>query len=443
VSADHKRRTADFKYQSYWWDADPLPAEGAASQPALPKKADVLIIGGGVTGVEAGRVLAAAGREVVIVDAAEPGRGASSRNAGQIGRNFKHSFAELIETLGLARAKRYFIELRAAYEAVARIGETAGDAIGWRKCGRVVAGLTPELFGKIRREYLLRAEHVGEEVEIVGPEEIQEELRSPLYHGGVRIIENGSIQPALYYRYLRLRSEAAGSRIVGHTAVTGLVKHDSGFTATTPRGAISSRDVLVATNGYTTSALPWFKRRLAPINAFMIATEPLSPDVAAQVLPRVRTYHDNRRRSHYMTFSPDGTRLLFGGRTGGFPGALERIVDELQDDLAFFFPILKGTRISHGWTCRCAGTRDLFAHVGKHDGVHFALGYCFSGMAMGPYLARKAAARILGQPEAAQTVFESPDFRPLPLIARGPWLGPIVAGYWGWADRPPSLGRRI
>jgi glycine/D-amino acid oxidase-like deaminating enzyme len=442
VSSSSRLRSADFQYKPYWWDADPLP-EGAASPPPLPETADVLIIGGGVTGVEAGRVLAAAGRSVVIVDAAEPGRGASSRNAGQIGRNFKHSFSELLETRGLDCAKRYFKELRAAYDAVASLGATDGPAIGWRKCGRVVAALSPKLFDKLRREYGLRAEHLGEEVEVVGPADIEGELRSPLYRGGVRILENGSIQPALYYRFLRKRSEASGARIVGHTAVTSLVRTASGFAAHTTRGRITSRNVLVATNGYTTPALPWFKRRLAPIDAFMIATEPLSPELAAQVLPRLRTYHDNRRRSHYMSFSPDGTRLLFGGRTGGLPDSLERIVDALQDDLKFFFPVLEGTRISHGWTCRCAGTRDLYPHVGVHDGVHFALGYCFSGMAMGPHLARKAAARILGQADAARTVFESPSFEPLPLAARGPWLGPVMAGYWAWADRPPGLARRI
>jgi len=443
MSSTLERRTPDFKYDPYWWDADVIASDSASSQPPLPKKADVLIVGGGVTGVEAGRALAAAGRDVLILDAAEPGRGASSRNAGQIGRNFKHSFVELQQTLGLEVAKRYFRELRAAYDAAAELGAVAGAQIGWRKCGRIVAALTPTLFDKVRLEYELRAEHVGEEIEVVGPSDIGGELGSPLYYGAVRILENGAIQPALYYRYLHNRAAQAGAKIVGYTTVTGIYRSAKDFIVETTRGQVVAREVLVATNGYSTAALPWFKRRLAPIDAFMIATEPLSPELIKQVVPRLRTYHDNRRRAHYISLSPDGTRVLFGGRTGGLPSSRASIVDALQEDLRFFFPVLRDTRISHGWTGRCAGTRDLFAHVGMHDGIHYALGYCFSGMAMGPYLARKAAARILGQTEAAQTIFESPTFRALPLPALGPWLIPVLTHYWAWADRPPGLARSI
>jgi glycine/D-amino acid oxidase-like deaminating enzyme len=441
-SAD-TRRAPDFKYEPYWWDADAIPVQGTAPESPMPRNVDVLIIGGGVTGVEAARVLAAGGREVAVLDAGEPGRGASSRNAGQIGRNFKHSFSDLQATRGLDVAKQYFRELRAAYDAVAEIGGMAGDAIGWRKCGRIVAGMTPALFDKVTREYMLRAQHVGEEIEIIGPSAVSGEIGSPLYCGAIRILENGVIQPALYYRYLRNRAEAAGATFVSHTAVTHLMRNGRQFTAFTTRGELVARDILVATNGYTGAALPWFRRRLAPIDAFMIATEPLPPNIVKQILPQTRTYHDNRRRSHYMSFSPDGTRLLFGGRTGGLPNSLPAIVDALQDDLRYLFPVLEHTRISHGWTGRCAGTRDLYPHVGVHDGIHFAIGYCFSGMAMGPYLARKAAARILGQTDAAQTIFESSSFRALPLVARGPWLVPVLAGYWGWADRPRGLTRRI
>ena len=435
-------RTADFAFKPYWWISG-QPSVTPDSGRNLPDRVDVLVVGGGVTGVEAGWTLAQAGRDVVILDAAEPGRGASTRNAGQIGRNFKHSFAELMQKKGLEAAKTYFKELRAAYDSVAQIGASAGTDIGWRKCGRVVAAMTPALFERLKREYALRAAHIGEEVEVVGPADISAELGSELYVGAVRILENGAIQPALYFELLRGRAEQAGARIFAHTGVSHISRERDGFIAYTDRGRLAARDVVIATNGYTTSALPWFKRRLAPIDAFMIATEPLSSDLVKRVLPWLRTYHDNRRTSHYMTFSPDGSRLLFGGRTGSRPTRLNEIASELQDDLRFFFPPLRETRISHAWTGRCAGTRDLFPHVGMHSGMHYAIGYCFSGMAMGPYLARKAAARLLGDKEAAQTVFAADEFPELPLVARGPWLGPILTGYWAWADRPPGLGRRI
>ena len=109
----------------------------------------------------------------------------------------------------------------------------------------------------------------------------------------------------------------------------------------------------------------------------------------------------------------------------------------------FFFPVLADTRTSHAWTGRRAGTADLYPLMGVHDGIHYALGYCFSGMAMGPHLAREEAATIVGQTDQSRTSFEAERFEPLPLPAREPWIGPLLAGYWAWADRPRGLERAI
>ena len=200
-----------FKLEPYWWEArERRPDAGTGGPAPLPTRADVVIVGGGLTGVEAGRVLAAAGRDVLVLDAGEPGEGASSRNAGMLGRSFKHGFGDLTHTLGLDRAKAYFTELRAAYDGAAAVAAADPEATAWRKCGRIVAGMTPAHAERIRREYALRAEHLGEEYEEIRPDEVADEVGTPLYHGGVRVLENGAIQPALYYAHMRRRSEAAG-----------------------------------------------------------------------------------------------------------------------------------------------------------------------------------------------------------------------------------------
>ncbi|SIO72085.1 Glycine/D-amino acid oxidase [Burkholderia sp. GAS332] len=426
----------------YWADARPpeMPAEFSR----LPHSCDVVIVGAGLTGVEAARVLADAGRNVLVLDAGRPGAGASTRNAGQIGRHFKHAFGQLCDTLGEATAIRYFGELRVAYEAVAALGEETGAEIGWRKCSRVIGALSDAHFARLKREYERRARLLGEEVDVLDRSNIANELNSPLYVGGVRLMETGAIHPGLYYEFMHRRALDAGARIDGHTPVTSIERGRDGFHVHTARGVIVCRDVLIATNGYTDSALGWFQSRLAPINSYMIATEPLADATWREVLPQRRTYHDNRRRSHFMTFSPDGTRLLFGGRTGNDPSVLRRTLAALADDLRFVFPRLADVRITHGWTGRCAATRDLFPHVGVNaQGMHYALGYCFSGNAMGPYLARKAAARILGRHDEAHTLFDSGRFPTLPFPARSRWTMPILMNYYAWADRPKGLARAI
>ena len=143
-----------------------------------------------------------------------------------------------------------------------------------------------------------------------------------------------------------------------------------------------------------------------------------------------------------MNLSPDGTRLLFGGRTGSAPASLKDLARDLHADMRYFFPELEDVRLTHAWTGRCAATMDLFPHVGVADGVHYAVGYCFSGNAMGPHLARKAAAMILGDREAAASVFDA-RFAAVPWPARGPWTMPLVTGWYAWAGRPPGSTRRI
>ena len=431
----------------YWADARPHDATFDARAP-LPKKCDVVIVGAGLTGIEAARVLAEAGRDVLALDSGRPGAGASTRNGGQIGRNFKHAFGELCDTLGEAKAIGYFGELRAAYDALAALGEQAGDAIGWRKCSRVIGAMSGAHLTRLTREYERRARLLGEEIDVLDRTRIADELGSPLYLGGVRVIENGAIHPGLYTEFMLQRAISAGARVVGHTPVTRMERTRNGFDVHAARSVISCRDVLIATNGYTDvckcDALDWFQQRLAPINSYMIATEPLDDATWHDVLPQRRTYHDNRRRSHFMTFSPDGARLLFGGRTGNDPSMSRRTLAALADDLRFIFPKLADVRITHGWTGRCAGTRDLFPHVGVNpQGMHYALGYCFSGNAMGPYLARKAAARILDRHDEAQTLFDSTSLPALPLLARNRWTMPVLLNYYAWADRPKGLARAI
>lgn len=434
-------------WRPYWADARPAEAPNEAFAP-LPRRCDVLIVGAGLTGVEAARVLAEAGRDVLALDAGRPGAGASTRNGGQVGRNFKHAFGELCDTLGEGPAQQYFGELRTAYDALAALGGAAGEAIGWRKCSRVIGAMSDAHLARLTREYGRRERLLGEEIEVLDGTRIADEVGSPLYVGGIRVIENGAIHPGLYTEFMLQRALAAGARVVGHTPVTRIDRARDGFEVHTARGAIACRDVLIATNGYTGGALPWFQQRLAPINSYMVATEPLGEAIWREVLPRRRTYHDNRRRSHFMTFSPDGTRLLFGGRTGNDPSMTRRTLAALAADLRFIFPKLADVRITHGWSGRCAGTDDLYPHVGVNpQGMHYALGYCFSGNAMGPYLARKAAARMLGRHEDAHTLFDSGRFPALPLVARHRLTArltmPLLLNYYAWADRPKGLARAI
>ncbi|MFT4150384.1 MAG: FAD-binding oxidoreductase [Paracoccaceae bacterium] len=416
-----------------FWQASAGGMERDASAP-LPDRADVVIVGAGLTGASAGEALAAAGRSVVLLDAGAPGGGASSRNGAMLGRYFKHSFGGLMAERGLDTAKAYFNELSEVYEyALARI-RSLPDPTGLRECGRVVGAVTPAHREKLCREWELRAKHNGEAVDFL--DGASAELPTGRYCGGIHIVRNAAVHPGLYTRAMLNATERAGAAIHGHTPAQAITREGAGFVVHTPRGRIAARDVLIATNGYTPAGQAWHHRRLIPIVAFMMATEPLPPETVARLRAGNRTYHDNRKNSTYYQLSADG-RLVLGGRTGLWHRSPQQLAARLRQEMAYFFPELADVKVAFAWSGKCAATEDLFPHVGQHQGMHFALGYCFSGLAMAPWLGRKAAMAILGRTEEAQSLFRLDAPRAVPWPKRQEWLIPLAMQYFRWQEPLP------
>lgn len=430
----------EFKETPYWWGAVSTAEVNRGFDANLPRAVDVAVVGGGLTGVAAAYKLARAGRDVLVLDAGEPGRGASSRNHGMLGRTFRHSLKDLKDQMGLDAATNYFREVQEAYDAAMRRIEDEALDCQMRRCGRFIGALSPAHYERLAREYDLRARHLGEDVEIL-PYAKQVEIDSVSYCGGVVIHDNAAIHPALYHGAMRRRAERNGARVVGHVAVTAIRPDAGRFELQTTRGELQARDVLIATNGHTEKLTPWLSKRLLPINAYTIATEPLPEHLAKTMLPKHRIYHDNRKLSNPFFLAPDGSnRLIFSGRPEHRPASLQRIAEKIHQDMLSLLPQLRGVRLTHAWVGRCAGTRDLFPHTGVHDGMHYSLGYCFSGNAMAPHLGTKAAFRILGSPKSRSN-FESLDFPRFPLPVRGDWFGPFVMKYYAWRDRREAARR--
>ena len=421
----------------YWWDDVPTLAATSWDDAPLPTTADTVVIGGGLTGTSAAYELASASRRVLVLDAAVAGSGASSRNAGMVGRYLKFSFGELMVTRGLDAAKLIFGEMRRVYEECIDRIQGEGMACGLRMRGRVVGAVSPAHRERLYREWDLRGRHLGEAFRRLDAP--TSEIVSRYYHGGIHILDNAALQPALYTDAMRRRAEAAGATVRSGCAVTGYVREaDNRFHVATERGNVVARNLIVATNGLTDARLPAFADRLAPINALMIATEDLPADLIARHWPQQRTYHDNRRNSNYMQVSPDGRRLVFGGRTGLHRHPTPQAAEALRQEMVALFPALCDVAISRVWTGRCAVSADLLPRYGIRDGVHFALGYCFSGLAMAPYLGRRAARLLLGTDEG-DSVFRRDDLGHMPWLARQEALMPVVMHYYRWRDRPAPL----
>src|SRR5690606_16427862 len=191
---------------------------------------------------------------------------------------------------------------------------------------------------------------------------------------------HASLDPGRYHQGLLDRVREAGATIASHCPVTGIEPEGNGFRLQTPQGHVVARDVVVATNGYTGTITPWQRRRVIPIGSYVIATEEIDPQLMDRLFPSNRNVSDTRKVVYYYRVSPDRRRVIFGGRVSHAETDARVSGPLLRQELARLFPELAEVRISHSWMGFVAYTFDELAHTGTQDGMHYAMGYCGSGV---------------------------------------------------------------
>jgi len=415
-----------FKTEPYWWDAAPRPA---AAEIALPARVDAAIVGSGYTGLSAALTLARGGRSVLVLEKDRAGFGASTRNAGFIGRTFKHSFPTLMDEKGLDYAVSVYRELQAAFDYITALIESEKIDCGFRRCGRLMVANAPHHYDQIAKLVTVKKQHLGEPFEMVAKADLHRELASDLYYGGAVLPDLGSLHSGLYHQGLLKLALAAGVTIADQTEVKGIAGSSGEFILATPRGDVRARDVIVATNGYSGAAMPWLRRRVIPFPGFMIATEELAPAAVDTILPNWRTTHDWHNDLDFLRRSADGKRLLFGGLTGTATSDVPGMAARLRQRLIRILPQLSAVKLSHAWTGYCSATFDLYPHIGEVEGIHYAMGYCFAGIPAGTYFGHKTALKILGATDA-RTAFDNRPFPTKWFYFGQPWLvAPYMANY--------------
>ena len=415
-----------FKTDPYWWDAAPRPALPPL---ALPAHIDVAIVGSGYTGLSAALTLARGGRSVLVLEKDQAGFGASTRNAGFIGRTFKHSFPALMEEHGLDYAVSIYRELQAAFDCVIRLIENEKIDCGFRRCGRLIVANAPHHYDQIAKLVALKKQHLGEPYEMVTKADLHREIASDLYFGGAVLPDLGSLHSGLFHQSLQKLAQAAGAALADRTEVQAIARNGDEFILRTSRGDVRAREVIVATNGYSGPAMPWLQRRVIPFPGFMIATEELAPAVVEAILPNWRTTHDWHNDLDFLRRSADGKRLLFGALTGTATSDLPGMAVRLRQRLIRILPQLSQVKLSHAWTGYCSATFDLYPHIGEVDGIHYAMGYCFAGVPAGTYFGHKTGLKILGAKDAG-TVFDNRPFNTKWFYFGKPWfVAPYMANY--------------
>ena len=422
-----------FKTDPYWWDAAPRPDPGEV---ALPEEVDVAIAGSGYSGMSAAITLQRGGREAVILEAEMPGFGASTRNAGFVGRTLWHKFGAIKRKYGEKQALAMANTAVEAHKFAVEFIEREQISCGFVYCGRFIAAATPSHYEDLAKDLKVMLDHGLEmKAEMIPRAEQRGQIGTDRYYGGMLLHGTGALHPALYHHGFLDRVTRSGARVIGNTRVSSIRRDTDGrFTVETSRGSLRAKDVIVATNGYSEPGEKWFARRMVPIKGYAVATEPVSSEIMDAVLPTRRTVIDSKNNIYAIRPSPDGTRLIFFGRTGMEEGGEVGKAHRLHAAMKAVFPDLADVRLSHSWLGQMGFTFDKIPHIGVHDGVHYTMGYNGAGMPMGTYLGRQLGRFLLGDAEAA-TGFDGRGFPTRPFYRGEPWFLPMAVGYYNMRDR--------
>jgi glycine/D-amino acid oxidase-like deaminating enzyme len=246
------------------------------------------------------------------------------------------------------------------------------------------------------------------------------------------------LHPALYFKGLLDKAVSAGAKIASRTELLDLSQNsDLSWDVKTARGLIKADHVIIATNGYTGKATPKLQRRVVPLGSYIIATEELPAGMAEALSPRNRSFADTRRILTYYRLSPDGKRMIFGGRAKFGATDPMQTAPMLYRFMIDRFPEMKGVKITNSWTGNVAFTLDELPHMGKFEGLHYALGCNGSGVAMMSYLGHQTARKVLSSSNRA-CAFDREEFPSHPLYNGSTWFLPYVGTYFrvrDWMDR--------
>jgi len=427
--------SSDFQLKPFWWEAY---APQSLPESPLPKEVPVAVIGAGYAGLSAALELARQGVEVLVLDAGAPGSGASTRNGGMVSGGVNVGKRYFSKAMSDAESAPFLNDAAEAFSHVEHLITDHKIDCGWHKRGYFHGAWNTAHFNAMAKKISLLNAQAQSDSYLVPQDRQREEIGSDYYRGGMVVQRAAHLHPALFFKGLLDLALRAGVKIAANTEMLSMVQNaDETWKVRTSRGEIRARDVIVASNGYTGNATPAFKRRLVPIGSYIIATEELPPDVAASLSPKNRSFADTRRVLTYYRMSPDGKRMIFGGRAKfGFTDPKET-APLLYQFMLDRFPQLAGTRISHSWTGNVAFALDEMPHMGKLQGMHYALGCNGSGIAMMSYLGHQTARKILGRHNSA-CAFDREVFPTHPLYHGNTWFLPVVGAYFrarDWLDR--------
>ncbi|HMK86903.1 MAG TPA: FAD-dependent oxidoreductase [Steroidobacteraceae bacterium] len=360
-------------------------------------RAQILVVGGGYTGLSTALHLAELGRSVALLEAREPGFGAAGRNGGQVNAGLKYEPATAERMLGPVYGSRLVrIALRAPDFLFALIGRL-GIECEANRCGTLRLAHAPAQVGRLR-ESVEEWRRRGVPLESWTREQVEAATGSSRYLAGTFDPSGGSVNPLSLARGLARAAVRAGVELHASTRVTALEPEGSGWRARARLGTVRADRVVLATDGYTDDVWSDLKESVVPIFSAIIATAPLPPELLSSVLPGRQVVYEAGNVTVYYRRDGSG-RLLMGGR-GPQRRALSR---EHYGHLVSYaherWPALERIEWTHWWNGQFAVTSDFLPRFHMPaPGLYILLGYSGRGVALSSALGAELASVLAGAP---------------------------------------------
>jgi gamma-glutamylputrescine oxidase len=393
---------------------------------------DVLVIGGGFTGISAALELAQNGYKVIVLEAGAIGSGASGRNGGQICTGFSPGQARLESQVSKAEAKLCFEIAEDAKRLIEdRIAAHAIDCdLQWGYLHCIPKPTQTGMLQDWADEYAALG-YGG--CEVLDRVQLAEKLGSTLYHGALREARAGHFHPLNYLTGLAAAAARAGAFIHEHSRALE-INTGANPSARTAKGHVTAKYMIIGGNGYLGKDVRQLYGYIMPVTSFIITTEPLGENRAKSLIRDNEAVADTNFILDYFRRTKDN-RLLFGGRANYSTLEPTDVGAEMRPSLLKVFPQLTDVKIDHAWGGYIAITSNRIPHCGRlSPNVYFAHGYSGQGVALAQMYGKLMAEAVRGTAEKFDLLAK---FRHLPFPG-GPIRMPMLVAamtYYRLKDR--------
>ncbi|MGA9868278.1 MAG: FAD-binding oxidoreductase [Acetobacteraceae bacterium] len=365
--------------------------------PALDgdKRVSVAIVGGGFTGLSAALHLAGNGADVAVLEAHEPGWGASGRNGGQVNPGLKHDPDKVERDFGPDLGRRMVAMSGGAPSVVFDLVQRHQIVCEALQSGTLRAALHGRSAVGVRAT-AAQWQRRGSPVELLERQQVADVVGSDRYVCAVLDRRGGRVNPLGYARGLAQAAVQAGVAVHGGTPATKLYRNGRDWVVETPTGTLRAERVVLASNAYSDDLWAGLRRSVVPVFSGIVATEPLSPQLAKAIMPTRSVLYEMGSITVYYRLDQQN-RMLMGGRSPTRDITAPHQLQFLVNYTERLWPALRGIRWTHAWSGQLAVTPDHYPHIHEPaPGVIVCLGYNGRGVAMSSAMGPQLARRILG-----------------------------------------------